>query len=185
MKTLIRVDTRPRWSGLNWLPIWGLLALLAAAAPALAKEMVPYADSLQMAVTKVTENPDGSMDQIIEGSGTATHLGAVGIWMSLHIEPGGYDAARNAWVSEFSGIAVETAATGETLTFSIQGREIVRFDENGHAIFPLLVEATREVTEGSGKFKDTTGTISFAGFDQDYIWGESTGMISSVGASKQ
>jgi hypothetical protein len=158
---------------------------MVAGGPAIAKDLVPYVGSLQMVVTDVTYNDDGSMDQIIEGTGKATHLGAMTIWLSIHVEAGYYDAGMNAWVAPLYGEAVETAANGDTLCLSVDGREIVPFDMNGVPIFPLPLEASLEVTGGTGRFENATGTLSFAGFDQDYIWGAVTGEISSVGTNKR
>ena len=163
----------------------GLLAFLTTGGAVFAGENVPYADSLQMAVTEVTYNSDGTMDQVIEGGGNATHLGRVTICLRIHVENAKYDPQRNALISELSGTAVETAANDDTLNFSLTGREIVLLDANWKPIFPLLVEAELVVTGGSGRFENATGNTSFAGFDQDYIWGETTGQISSVGANKK
>ncbi len=172
-----------RWS---MLPV--VLALWVVGAPAHATDMVPSVDSLQMSVTQSTDNPDGTTDQVLEGTGVATHLGEISLRLEIRIQPAHIDTELWAMVSDFSGKAVETAANGDTLVFSIVGREILFYTKETppSPIFPFHVEAVRKVTEGSGRFENATGTITFTGTDEDYIIsGVSTGKVSSVGANKR
>ena len=188
METLLQtVRNGSRSRGLKYLSLCGLLVLWVAGAPANAKDMVPYADSLQMSVTAQTENDDGTTDQVIEGTGIATQLGKITLHLEIKIQPTYPDYKLFAWVAEFSGTAVETAANGETLAFSIVGREMLFVDKVTYEpIYPYRVEAIREVTSGTGRFQGATGTMTFSGTDEDYIIsGVSTGEISSVGANKR
>jgi hypothetical protein len=183
MKTFVTGLLKGRIIG--WSIMAAVLTLWVAGAPANAKDMVPYMDSLQMSVTTSTDNPDGTTDQVIEGTGNATHLGKISVLLVIQIQPAEFDLVLWAYSSEFAGTAVETAANGEILYFSIVGREFLPLDQDWHPIYPYRVEAIRKVTGGTGRFQNATGTMAFTGIDEDGISGVSTGELSSVGANKK
>jgi hypothetical protein len=97
---------------------------------------------------QLTATPrDGSgtvLDVVAEGSGTATHLGAITVQRTATLT-----ATDTPGVFDFKGEATLTAATGERLTTTITGT----FNANvGHA------DLVYEWTGGTGRFEHATGT---------------------------
>lgn len=84
------------------------------------------------------------LDVVANGTGTATHLGAITVERSAVLT-----ATSTPGVFDFNGEATLTAATGEQLTTTITGT----FNANiGHA------DLIYEWTGGTGRFENATGT---------------------------
>jgi len=97
---------------------------------------------------RLTATPrDGSgtvLDVVAEGSGTATHLGAITVQRTATLT-----ATDTPGVFDFKGEATLTAASGEKLTTTITGT----FNANvGHA------DLIYQWTGGTGRFEHATGT---------------------------
>jgi len=90
------------------------------------------------------------LDVIANGTGTATHLGAITVQRTATLT-----ATSTPGVFDFEGEATLTAATGETLTTGIEGT----FNATtGHA------DLVYEWTGGTGRFEHATG-ITFWSVD--------------------
>ena len=84
------------------------------------------------------------LDVVAEGTGTATHLGAITVERTATLT-----ATTTPGVFDFNGEATLTAASGEKLTTTITGT----FNANvGHA------DLIYEWTGGTGRFEHATGT---------------------------
>jgi hypothetical protein len=84
------------------------------------------------------------LDVVSEGTGTATHLGAISVQRTFTLT-----ATATPGVFDFNGQATLTAASGETLNSTITGT----FNANaGHA------DLVYEWTGGTGRFENATGT---------------------------
>lgn len=125
-----------------------LVAVLTAAAmlgafPASvgADHAVPFKGSVQYTLT-VTVEPDGTILVKAVGTGQATHLGRLTAEASavVHVDPTTGEVT-------VSVTAVYTAANGDQLSFSGEGR----------FISPTTDVGTFRITGGSGRFTDATG----------------------------
>lgn len=88
------------------------------------------------------------LDVVANGTGTATHLGAITVERTATLT-----ATGTPGVFDFKGEAILTAATGETLTTEIDGT----FNAvTGHA------DLVYEWTGGTGRFEHATGTTSWS-----------------------
>lgn len=84
------------------------------------------------------------LDVVAEGTGTATHLGAITVARTATLT-----ATATPGVFDFNGEATLTAATGEQLTTTITGTFNAAV---GHA------DLVYQWTGGTGRFENATGT---------------------------
>jgi hypothetical protein len=99
------------------------------------------------------------MDVIADGTGTATHLGAITVQRTFTLT-----ATSTPGIFDVDGEATLIAATGETLTTELEGT----FNANiGHA------DLAYEWTGGTGRFENATGftawSVEVAGGEYDVV----------------
>ena len=88
------------------------------------------------------------LDVVAEGTGTATHLGAITVHRTFTLT-----ATATPGIFDVDGEATLIAPTGETLTTELEGT----FDAGtGHA------DLSYEWTGGTGRFEHATGTTSWS-----------------------
>jgi hypothetical protein len=154
----------------------------SAAGPTVEAQLVPWKESYQASGTLA---PDGSCPasqllNVLEGGGTATHVGKYTIVNSHCVDP-----ATGALTN---GSFIKTAANGDQLYGTYVGNSSVIQPPAPIAIFG--VTGTLTYTGGTGRFAGTTGTATMEGtltadFSQQPISATSTlrmvGEISSPG----
>ena len=96
-------------------------------------------------LTATPRDPSGTvLDVVANGSGTATHLGAITVQRTATLT-----ATATPGIFDFKGEAILTSASGDQLTTEIDGT----FNANiGHA------DLVYEWTGGTGRFENAKGT---------------------------
>jgi hypothetical protein len=174
MKAIHYISTLTAVALLAWLPS----SLLAG------PKLVSYKSCIQMHVVAQSDDPvTGIREQVLEGQGISSHMGAVTVWAKISIDAGGYDPAGPSWVSHFSGIEIETAANGDTVESSIEGVETVPLPVPDQFIGYVI--GTRTITGGTGRFLGASGSMTLEGVDSDGVTLEVKGVISTVGSGKK
>lgn len=147
-------------------------------------KMVPYQSSIQMQVVEQSYDSDtGITEQVLEGQGNSSHMGAVTVWAKIEIREGELDPAGPSWVTPISGVEIETAANGDVMESAIQAVEIIPLPVSSP--FMGYIKGTRAVTGGTGRFLGATGSMTLDGVDSDGVTLEVKGVISTVGTGEK
>jgi hypothetical protein len=147
-------------------------------------KMVPYKSCLQIHVVEQSTDPaTGITEQVLEGQGFSSHMGAVTVWAKIQIDEGAVDPSGTSYVSHFSGIEIETAANGDTVESTIQGVESIPLPVPSP--FIGYITGTRTVTGGTGRFLGASGSMTLKGVDSNGVTLEVEGVISKVGSCKK
>jgi hypothetical protein len=149
------------------------LLLAAQAAPALAKEQVPFKGDLEGSYTVVVTPPIGTFEG--NGEGKATHLGRFTYEFPHTVNFGGVPPIG-------MGTYTFTAANGDTLVADFVGFSI--------PVEPgvVLVEEEAVIVDGTGRFAGASGSftvIRIVNQLEGTTIGSFTGTISSPGAAKR
>ena len=149
-----------------------VIAMVALASPAAAKDQVPFRGGLQGDVTRSGAPPVISVN--ISATGNATHLGR----FALSI-PHSVDVGTRTAIGEYLFVA----ANGDTLTATFTGHSMPLTTDP--TVLAIVEDAT--ITGGTGRFADATGSFTAERL-YDTIAGTTTGSfegsISSPGSSK-
>jgi hypothetical protein len=148
-------------------------------------KLVPYKSSIQMQVVAQSDDPvSGIRQQVLEGKGISSHMGAVTVWTYIEIGVGGVDPSGSSYVSHISGVEIETAANGDTVESAIEA--VYSIPLPWPDPFVGVITGTRTVTGGTGRFLGATGSMTLDGVDaNDGVTLKIEGSISTVGSSKQ
>lgn len=152
----------------------GILTLLVFAAPAAARDQVPFKGRLELEGGIVTPLTPPFVSVEIEGTGNATHLGQFTVSV-----PHLVNRATGMLVGSYEF----TAANGDTLTADFVGQSV----PSGVPGVLFVVE-TATITGGTGRFADATGTFTterLVDTATGTVTGFFEGTISSRGASKR
>jgi hypothetical protein len=172
----------------------GVLAAVGAAVCGLwlssgyAKELVPFKETAQATVTG-----QSGATEVIDGTGNATYMGSVSVHAVIDQEEIGLDVHPEygeVFLVHIVGTLDTTAADGSILFSNIDALYIIPLLGPGH--FLAYIEGSLEVTGGTKRFKNATGSMSIEGTDeavegmtQSLISLETEGLLSSVGTKMQ
>jgi len=148
-------------------------------------KLVPYKSSIQLQVVAQSDDPvTGIRQQVLVGKGISSHMGAVTVWAYIEIGAGGVDPSETSYVSQISGIEIETAANGDTVESAIEA--VYSIPLPWPDPFVAAVTGTRTVTGGTGRFLGATGSMTLDGVDaNDGVTLKIEGSISTVGSCKK
>jgi hypothetical protein len=170
----------------NWVEVYASDTLVVRFKPHtyLMKNYVPYQSSIQLQVVEQSYDPDtGITEQVLEGQGHSSHMGAVTVWAKIEIREGELDPSGPSWVTPISGVEIETAANGDVMESTIQAVEIIPLPVPSP--FMGYLKGTRTITGGTGRFLGATGSMTIDGVDSDGATLEIEGVISTVGSGKE
>lgn len=171
----------------QWATALSAIAILFIACTASAKDNIPYKTTTSGYTISLTQNPDGSQDNILGEIGVST-LGQYTGLLQLHVNAGQYDPGTHTFLFHFAGTGTATVANGDTWDFTFDGVTIVPLDASFMALPPpWAFSGTWKVVGGTGRLAGMTGHGTFEGFD----YGDGTtsridtGVVSSVGSNRR
>lgn len=179
-KHIISCSFRRATTRLVWLPLACVVALTVGLNWAAATDQVPYKDAYQ--ARRVFPN-DINGEQVFIGEGTGTHLGKFTTETHVLVGDAFLDPVSGLLLLPISGTGTATAANGDTLLSSFVGFEVLDFSVGG----PLHFAGSQQITGGTGRFTDATGSLAFSGLDygDGNISVTTKGTISTVGSNKK
>lgn len=141
--------TVPKWR-ISIVVLALIIGQAALASLAFGADEVPFRGSDEGGFELPGACPGGSLEQVvIEGTGHATHVGAY-----TYAATECLDAVTGA----FAGTSTLTAANGDAITGSYEGRVSVTADPD-----VIAYQEELDVTGGTGRFAGATGTLQVAG----------------------